>query len=690
MKAITIIAVAIILILPVTAPYAEADDTIGISSLDELMSIGTEGYPLNGNYRQLNDIVLTTSVEYNLKFERNENSFSVTLLDDDKTVTTESETIIRFNSYSKTINNGTVTSVFSLLIMDVNTLWISLGDKEIIAFPTDSDIINSVTIPSSATVNFIPVKGTFTGTYDGLGHSIIGLTSISETPAIFEKTNNATILNLSVRGTFISLYDINSEKEERSDLIVKSYASSLVGEASYTTFERITIKSDVLSMVETHTLLKPTKGEVTVNEQRIQYSGGICGKSSNCSYLSCTTEGSVSSSVIASIDLSPSGSLFSVNYNGNNGVNTSSSTTGGLTGLSENDKFAFCNVFADVSSSSSIKCEGTTHENVNSISDVTLGGLIGSVYDSTIFGSTFVGSIGRSCSSSINDVNSLTSTEKMAMKVYSGGIAGKGDSLKIDSCHIDSETGWSTIYGYEISGGVIGKVVDCSEILLKNTLIDSIYRDGGSVFGSVDYNFDSNWNKDSWIYRISLSDKYDTADMIIAPNEHRYDISYYRGITYPWRMTDSGPSIFNEILLNLNISEYTSGWFALSGEESNSLLLDGCSPSLTYESTFGDMEHSIILKDNMGTLTLQDKGIDVLTYPTFNWSTLKYDPIELNVTSEYDTYWLIAIILTAISAIVGLILLIANVDFTRRYPLPFLSVSVSQETSGTNSEQQRR
>ena len=447
MRVLATVIIAIVLLLPYVPADAASDDTIGIDSIDELMGIGTT-LPSDGNYILLKDIVLHTDRTLDV---------GMSVVGDDMvlTVTTEgyspSDTVdgltIVLNGHRMVSNTYPTVSFPLSTVMGSNVMSVELDGWHAMTVLDPDEFVdgNTVVMDVGQDIRTIPV--TFTGTLDGLGHRISGIDMVGDSGSLFSSSNGATFRNLTIEGTFASMTSemISSNGHLSSDM--EGMASALVSVASDTVFERISVISDVISFVSAeYTLEQGGEDGRSLSTQcaRDSVSGGIVAKSTGCDFIACSVSGHVVSSVGSELSMEAHVTPSLIDTFSETAFNRSVMTVGGISGISENDRFAFCDSRADVVSicqdvitSDSPMAGFDTDDRVQSGS--YMGGISGMMTGSYVYGCSDHGERRDTYIADIRIPGIYTHTG------YDGSVCGSSNGCVFDTCLVSGETSASSV-----------------------------------------------------------------------------------------------------------------------------------------------------------------------------------------------------------------------------------------------------
>lgn len=441
MRVLAVLIVAAILLIPYVPVDADSDDVIGISSIDELMGIGTS-LPSDGDYILLNDLVLHSdrTLDVGIAMEDDDIVFTVTTegylpssMVDRLTVTLNRERAV---SDTYPVVGFPCSAVMGTNVLSVELDgWRSMTVLEADAF-VDGNVIGMVAESNISTIT-VP----FTGTLDGLGHRISGIGSFGESCSLFSSSHGASFRNLTLEGTFASMVseDVSSYGNLSTD--IGCTASSLVSVATDTVFERITVISEVVSLTRSeYTLGQGGVDGLSFSTQcgRQSVSGGIVAESTDCDFIACSVSGRVTSFVGSELSMEVLADPSGVDTSSDTAYNESLTVVGGITGISDNDRFAFCNTGADIVT----VCD----DSVSSDREIT-GFDMGNRVQSASYIGCIAGKMTGSYVYGCSDHGDPNDTYRVVLHIpgtsvhdsYTGSMCGSSVGCTFDTCSVSDE-----------------------------------------------------------------------------------------------------------------------------------------------------------------------------------------------------------------------------------------------------------
>ena len=430
MRMLAAILVATVLLIPFVPAEAASHDVIHISSYDELTDIGT-GLPVDGHYVLVNDIVLPSVDSIRISVETDADTFSMTASADgyppDRPVNSLDVVI---NGERMTIGQDVPTVTFpTYVLQDENAVSVELDSMRSVAtFPSDVFSDGSTFVMyAGSNISQIPV---FKGVFDGAGHSITGIRMVGKDVALFSHSDGAVFRNLTLEGTFSSF----AEHTSPTTYSALSSASALVSDAVDTTFERIEVICDVVAM--TYSSIEIEQGgsdgrSFDVDCSRTSVAGGIVSESTGCDFISCRMSGTVSACVGSVVCLEILVDPTHIDTNGN----VSLTVCGGLSGLSENDRFAYCGSYGRTVTvlDDTVRSTGTVpdagfDQDIRCESTSCSGSLTGMMSGDVVFG----------CAGTSSDIDcqrvTVTVPGTLMRSDFSGALTGMSDDCAFTSC----------------------------------------------------------------------------------------------------------------------------------------------------------------------------------------------------------------------------------------------------------------
>lgn len=390
MKMLAAILVASVLLVPFVPAEAASSDCIRISSYDELMDIGS-GLPADGHYVLVKDIVLPTVDTISVSVGRDSDTFSMTVSADGypPDVPVDSLDVVINGERVSVGQDVPVVTFPAYVLQDENCVSVELDSKHSVStFPSDMFSDGSAFVMYAGS-NISPIHG-FEGVFDGAGHSISGIRMTGTDVALFSSSKGAVFRNLTLEGSFSSF----TEHTSSTTYETFNSASALVLDAEDTTFERIDAVCDVVSMTYSSTEAEQGGADGRSFEvvcSRTSVAGGIVSRSTGCDFIACTVSGTVSACVGSVVCLDVLVDPTYIDMEGN----SSRAVCGGMSGLSERDRFAYCESYGRTVTvlDDTVRSTGTVPD-VGSDGDVRCGSsscsgaLTGVMSETFVFGCT--------------------------------------------------------------------------------------------------------------------------------------------------------------------------------------------------------------------------------------------------------------------------------------------------------------